>query len=737
MNKLKLLLIALTIFSLGLAPQVKASSLGDTVTAWNAGNLTQTTMLRGIVFAENYYWISGLDSNDGNARKLYKISADAQEIVESWSYSNLSMQDFWKGLAYDGQFLYGAGIDTIYQINMQTGQRTGFHIPAPMYYPSGLAYDPITDHFWVSGDGNLIYEINRDGEVINSISFIQDLPTAGIAWDTWTVGGPYLWVWSMKYTSTDVRPKAYQINVATGQPTGVTFEGVNTFPNKVDGAISLSFSDQLIDDKVVFIALQDSHYQSPFDNLDWVVLYDLDPEGTGVPGPIVNVDPAFIQNTVIFNDSLDITLTVFNLSDEYDLHWFASLEYPGMENDMPGEVLLDFNLTEITSPIADKYVRSIAFLNDHFYVSTAPGFNFDPALIYKISSDGSTIVRVDTVTWTNYGGSALTSDGEYLYASAQYYLLKFDPETMEVLDIILNTNFYVGAMAFDAQSGLFYLANGNTVRTIDYSGQEVNFYQTAYNIKGLSWDKWSPGGPYLWAYTQSAEGIKAIRLNPSTGFHTGVEFDGINLGSGEDFALNAFVTPSWQQDKLTLLAINKSFAESGEPDDITENVVVYDLDATPAPAWIGLSGKSTGSISPLSTDTLIVRLTAMMEDTLMTANVVINNNSVANDRLVIPVAFTMTTDGLVGVSEIRPAANAFIQKLYPNPATENIVLLMNESAPPFTIEIYNSMGQRMQSRQIDPLANASTIDVSNLPSGVYFIVLSDGINRETHTFMIR
>lgn len=736
MKMLKILLFSLVISTFGLAANAQQSSLGDTLGAFNAGILTPTPDrgLSGLAFIDGHYYLSGFDPDGGYVSKIYKISGDGQQLISFWSYPGLIGGI--KGLAYDGDFLYGAGMNAIYQINFQTGMVTDT-IPSPLYYASGLVYDPDTDHFWVSGDGNQLYEIERNGNIVNVISFIADLPTAGLAWDTWSVGGPYLWVWSMLYESDDVRPKAYQIKASTGQFTGVTFLGITTSPFGTDQALSLFLSDEIVEDKVAFAALHGSNFQSQFDGLDWVVLYDLDPEGTGVPGPIVNVSPTFIQNVIIFNDSLDVPLTIFNLSDEFDLSWFVTLEYPGMENDMPGEAMLDFNLTELSSPIADKGIRSVAFLNDHFYVSTLPGFSFDPALIYKISSDGTAIVRVDTVAWTNYGGTALTSDGEYLYASAQYYLLKFDPETMEVLDIILNTNFYVGAMAFDAQSGLFYLANGNVVRTIDNSGQEVNFYQTDYNIKGLSWDKWSPGGPYLWAYTQTADGIKAVRLNPSTGFHTGVEFDGLNLGTDTDIALNAFVTPNWQQDKLTMLALNRSNLAGAQPNDLTDHIIVYDLDATPAPGWIGLVGQATGTTAPLATEEVTVRLNAIMEDTLMTANIVINNNSVANPRLVVPVSFFMEADGTaVGIVENPFAANKLVRSIYPNPAADKVSLVINQLDVSLSLNLYNNIGKRVQSFMIEGQEQA-ILDVSTLKQGIYVLMVSDGTKTEQHKLIIR
>jgi hypothetical protein len=193
------------------------TALGDTLGAFNAGALTPNLDqgLNGVVFAEGHYWISGSNPQFFWQTMLYKFSADGQTLVDYWTFPS-SLWGGIKELAYDGQYLYGSSVDTIYQIEMTTGQLTGVKIPAPYYYSRGLTYDPATDHFWVSGDGNLIYEINRQGDIVNTIGFPQDSPAIGLSWDTWSIGGPYLWVWSMKYTSSDVRPKAYQIKVSTG-----------------------------------------------------------------------------------------------------------------------------------------------------------------------------------------------------------------------------------------------------------------------------------------------------------------------------------------------------------------------------------------------------------------------------------------------------------------------------------------------------------------------------------------
>jgi len=67
------------------------TAVGDTVGAFNAGNLTPTPdrALLGIVFIDGHYYISGADPDAGWQRKIYQISGDGQELVNYWALMNL------------------------------------------------------------------------------------------------------------------------------------------------------------------------------------------------------------------------------------------------------------------------------------------------------------------------------------------------------------------------------------------------------------------------------------------------------------------------------------------------------------------------------------------------------------------------------------------------------------------------------------------------------------------------
>lgn len=743
MKTLQLLLLTFaTIFLTAPKANAQESTLGDTLGAFNAGILTPTPdrVLRGIEFADGFFWGTGSDPDDLWQHKLYKFSADGQTLVDWWEYG-LEFAS-WGDLAYDGEYLWVTDVDTIRQLDMATGQKTGVWFKAPQYYNFGLAYDPATEHFWISGDNSIIYETDKQGNIVNSVPFPPDQGKAGLAWDTWSEGGPYLWVWSMKYTPSDVRPKAVQINPQTGTQTEVSFEGVLMNPQApygADGALGATITDQLIEGKVVFVGLHASSYQTYNDQLDWVVYYDLDPEGTGVPGPEISVTPEAIQNDLMPGDTLDVPLFISNLDSMSNLNWFANLEYPGMwdPNGELGEPLLTFEATPLTGPEPNSRMRGIAFLNDHFYVSTSPNFD-DQFMVYKIKKDGSEVVSTFISYSFSYGWSAITADDEFLYAATQYTINKVNPETGGTLESYFKGSFFADGLAYDPQQEFFYLGSGNgAIKVINKDGDEINFFVTPFDIVGLSWDNWSPGGPFLWSYHIVDGGIKASRLNPNTAAPTGVEFDGINLSQDPnqpDEPEDIFVTPNWQDNKLTLVALHDSWKDTTTN---TDRVIVYDLATTPPPGWIKLLEPTFGVAEPLATDTMFVRLMAIMEDTLMEAQIVINSNDVLNPSVVVPVNFRMMPEVATGIVSFNTSGNKMVRNVFPNPANSAVTIVLNESAENLSIKLFNAAGILVQERFYSSTTKDLELDVSKLPKGFYQLVISTGDKSDRKKLLIQ
>ncbi|MCK9616887.1 MAG: T9SS type A sorting domain-containing protein [Lentimicrobiaceae bacterium] len=76
--------------------------------------------------------------------------------------------------------------------------------------------------------------------------------------------------------------------------------------------------------------------------------------------------------------------------------------------------------------------------------------------------------------------------------------------------------------------------------------------------------------------------------------------------------------------------------------------------------------------------------------------------------------------GYVGIAEKEMPA---IVSLYPNPASSVIKLQYNINSSKAEVKLYNLTGTLVKQSQLSQNANLFTMNVSNLPSGVYYISL--------------
>jgi len=93
-----------------------------------------------------------------------------------------------------------------------------------------------------------------------------------------------------------------------------------------------------------------------------------------------------------------------------------------------------------------------------------------------------------------------------------------------------------------------------------------------------------------------------------------------------------------------------------------------------------------------------------------------------------------TTDAIeLGTGDVSFSKNL---SLYPNPATNEIYLeLNNASKEKYTIQVLTLQGQEIMNIQTDQRSN--TIDIENIPSGLYFVVITDSQNKELTKKLIK
>jgi hypothetical protein len=721
------------------------TEFGDTLFSFNAGSLTPTQdyTLLGIEFAEDHFWITGMNAPYYNHR-LYKISADGSTLV---SYTSLgSGYHGFFDMAYDGEFLYVVDRDSIVQIDLNTGLPTGERIYISFDYLllQGLAYDPVTDHFWVipqrNGQLQIIFEIDRNGNILNSYPNKLSDATAALAWDTLSPGGPFLWTFSSYAEGYNNLGIMRQFSPAIGDFTGVEIEMIYRSEFFLDYPLGLAFTPDLDSSIVTMIALQAGAIGIT-DGLDWVVVYNADLTGQPVLGPEIYVEPSSIQIQLPFGDSLEVPIFIGN-EGTTNLEWSSYIENPDTSNFLSGELgdtLYSFNLFNL--PLSDTArFAGVAYAQDHFWFSAS--IFPDQKFIVKVDKEGNLVASYPQPSFFGDRWSAIATDGNYLYGNERRNITIWSIDSTKLSGVIVTGSINADAMTYDPNRKYLYVSNRvGGIRIIDRNGDDVTFLTTPYEIEGLAWDNFSPGGPFLWAWVRddslAGAKCKALRLDPETGVFTGVTFEGENIGSFINFPEAATIYPDYESNKLVFagLQIDDDYPSKG-------NVLVgYDLDVVPPPAWIHLQHPTLGTVEPEGEDTLVVQLHAMMEDTTAEAVLKIFSNDLNQPVIEIPVTVEMFENLVTSTGENVFAPLEFaLEQNYPNPFNPNTTIRYSiRENLLVSLKIYDILGNEVETliNEIQPAGKFKVnFDASSLATGVYLYKLTAGTFIETKKMIL-
>ena len=96
----------------------------------------------------------------------------------------------------------------------------------------------------------------------------------------------------------------------------------------------------------------------------------------------------------------------------------------------------------------------------------------------------------------------------------------------------------------------------------------------------------------------------------------------------------------------------------------------------------------------------------------------------------------MKSLGYLGVTDPQQPTEL---NVFPNPVSDNLVILMEKGLPISNIDIYSIEGMKVFNTPLGyPLIRGENlnIDVSGLVPGVYYCVINTGTNRITKSFVV-
>jgi len=723
------------------------ANFGTLIQSVDLGSQTPTPdrNLIGIQQALGDLWVTGYDPDDYWQHKLYRFSADGAELLETISYGIEAAG--WNDMAWDGEYLYVADMQVIHQLDPANGQKTGIDIPGPFYYNRGLAYNPYNDHFYVAGEGGFnIYEIDRDGDVLGAIPNPIGHYAVGLAVDTISPGGPFLWAYSNIEEGYSLVLKAKQYSLQTNQFTGIEFDGAsisNIIAERAGGA-TIRYNAETEKTELITINVRNGNAADQF---EYAMFYDI--TRNEIPGPQISVNPESIQNTLQTGDSIDVVVDIQNNGDA-DLFWSAYVETPDQDtvNNL-GELLGSFNLSELSGN-DDRGINGITFLDNKFWIN-GRNYNSNQPAIYEFDKNGNLLTSHPYNSINNIGFFSLTSDGEYLYGEDTYTIMQIDPENFTVVDYIIKSNGSFNDMTYDPQTDHFWGGNANgLVSEFNRDGDVVAEFVTGYAIRGLAWDQWSPGGPFLWAWVEITEdekvvGIQALKLDPHTCTQVGDGFAGATLSNDTLFVdkpKGLVIANDPVENQVTFFGLQDAGIINGADTIIgVDFLAAYDLDLVPPPGWIKLMNPSYGAIPQGQSGQFTLRLLSIMEDTVMSANVRIVNNAIENSEYVIPVTFEMTNDFITATFKPGSNKNNRLGQNYPNPFTNStmIPVWMDETGP-VKLSVFDQYGRLIDAIYYGNLSNGShyfKTDLSGYPQGVYYYILQTAEEKITKRMIIK
>ncbi|HRZ77217.1 MAG TPA: hypothetical protein P5248_07610, partial [Bacteroidales bacterium] len=181
----------------------------------NADSLTGATGLAGVECnGVNFF---AAEWGSAGHRTLFKLTMTGQYVDSISTAFTGSTTAGLRDLAWDGTYLYG-GIATnaIYCFDVNGTYISTITSPTAV---RAIAYDEVSDAFWVNNFSTNFILVSRTGVALDTIATPPSC--YGAAYDNVTAGGPYLWLFTGTSSATNTCA-VERFSIATGLGTGVT-----------------------------------------------------------------------------------------------------------------------------------------------------------------------------------------------------------------------------------------------------------------------------------------------------------------------------------------------------------------------------------------------------------------------------------------------------------------------------------------------------------------------------------
>ena len=179
----------------------------DRIEDVNISGVTGYMQVQGCEFVGDRWWITGGGGAAGG-RNFYTFDTDGNYLG---SVPQPGTGAFgWFDMAYDGQYVYGSDSHVIVGVDQSGAPQVTMN--SPLNPTRALAYDPASDHFWISDFSSDLYEINRQGETVHVVTNSDSLQITGMTWYAADPDGYKLYIFAQNPASGGTQTQLWRMH---------------------------------------------------------------------------------------------------------------------------------------------------------------------------------------------------------------------------------------------------------------------------------------------------------------------------------------------------------------------------------------------------------------------------------------------------------------------------------------------------------------------------------------------
>ncbi|MBO7651367.1 MAG: carboxypeptidase-like regulatory domain-containing protein, partial [Bacteroidales bacterium] len=548
-----------------------STEITDTVVVCDSFEWEGQTYTESGEYEKAYTTINGCDS----IRRLHlTINQSLTESVEVTACESYQWNDsiYYASGDYEQTFQSVSGCDSVVTLHLTINSSTTNEISAQMC--SGVPYTYEGETFTEAGTYTvtLTNSVGCDSIVTLTITYASNCGgiVSGIITDE-NSGEP---IYNARVT---VGNKVTRTN-AEGEYSIEVLRGRKTFRVSANGYISHSRSVDIQSDTVFNISLNAPHIETDVDSLT------------------VSSYPYLEQSDSITLSNTGSGTLVWSSITEYDN--LALVEDSVIQQRRNTRSLWDSIQTFATRENAEQ-----AIATDGFFIYTSSWMR--PGEFNRYTPNGE---YVETFYVENVGSIRnLSYDGTHFYGTeGTNIIFKLDLDNQTLVDSIETDIQEIRHCSFNKQDGSLLAGSWNSLYRIDIeNGTSEPIRNDLANVYSSAFDNLSPGGPYLWLFSQTSQnnGPSAYirQFNISTGEYTDRThyLDDINLSSSS-LAGGICASEYVCEGKFVLLADVQNPMGSN-------TIATYEIGRTNN---VVRTGKKSGSIAPNSSENISVKASA-------------------------------------------------------------------------------------------------------------------------------